>query len=136
MHVGAIITLIGTLPFEAVQVLLDSLDEIIAGDDCVNRGFSNLDAGVGVNIDVGLLQVCNRQVVGVLALLALLADTRLKVRTQSRLVVNLAVLGGLHLSDLPEERLEEISLFFFGRLRTLVCSFCVLDSFCTTLISN
>jgi hypothetical protein len=85
--VAAVISLVWAHPVKPIEILLDCLKEVVAGDDGV-RHFANLRTGVGVDVDVGGLCLLHRHVVAILAFLALLAHTGLEVRAQSRLVVN------------------------------------------------
>lgn len=70
---------------------------------------------------------------GVLALLAFLANTCLEVGTQSVFVIDLTVLSVLHLSDLFEQRLQEVSFGFFGSLCFLLRPILLFDSFRSAL---
>jgi len=78
VHVEAAITLVGAFPVETVELLLNSIDEVSAGNDGVGC-FSRLGSRVGVEININAAVVLKGQVVTVLALFSLLANSRLEV---------------------------------------------------------
>ena len=68
--------------------------------------------GVLLEVNVGLLGIGDGHVVRVIALLALLANTSLKIRSKGKLVIHNTFIGNSDFSDSLEERGNECILFF------------------------
>ena len=133
VHVLAVVAVVGALPVETVEVFLDGLKEVLAGDDGVCGDFADLAARVRVDVNVGLLGVRHTHIVAVLALLALLAHARLEVRTQSQLLVNSAVLSDLHLGHSLEKRSNKCVLLGLRLLCLVLRAILLLDSLGSSL---
>ena len=112
MEVDAVVSVFGADPVETVFVLFDGLNEILAGDNGILGHLSGFLTGVLVDVNVGLLGIGDGHVVRVLALLALLANTSLEVRTKGKLVIHNTIIGNSDFSDSLEERGNECILFF------------------------
>jgi hypothetical protein len=84
--------------------------------------------GVLVDVNVGLLGIGDGHVMRVLALLTLLANTSLKVRTKGKLVIHNTFIGNSDFSDSLEERGNECILFFLLLLSVQSSAVRVLDS--------
>ena len=87
MPILAIFTSIGAHPVEAIFAVLDSIDEVPACNDRV-RHLANFCSRVRVNIDIRLFRIIHRQVMTVLALLALLTHPSFVVAADCFLVVD------------------------------------------------
>ena len=87
MAIGTSITSVGANPVESVQVLLHGVQEVTAGNDRVWH-LANFHTRVSVQIQGQVTLVFKRQVVTVLALLAFLANTSLKIGAQSALFID------------------------------------------------
>lgn len=87
MPIGALIAIIGADPVETIEVLLDGVQEVAAGNDRVWHRAHFL-TGIGVQIQGQATLVFKRQVVTVFAFLAFLANTSLEVGAQSALFIN------------------------------------------------
>jgi len=78
MHILARISLVGTFPVETVELFLNSIDEVSASDDGVGC-FSRLLSRVLVEININAAVILKGQVVTILALFSLFANSRLEV---------------------------------------------------------
>jgi hypothetical protein len=128
VEVDAGVSVVGADPVETVFVLLDGLNKILAGDNGLLGHLSGLLTGVLVDVNVGLLGIGDGHVVRVLALLALLANTSLEVRTKGKLVIHNTFIGNSDFSDSLEERGNECILFFLLLLSVQSSAVRVLDS--------
>jgi hypothetical protein len=81
MRIDTLVATVGALPKPTIEVLLDGIQEICASDICSPIWFAKAVTRVGVDIDLGRLAIKGK-IVRVLALFALLTDTRLMIGAQ------------------------------------------------------
>ena len=87
MKIGTFVTSHWAYPVETIQIILDSLEEITAGNNRVWRR-AEFVTWVSVQIDSHITGISEGQIVTVFTSLALLTDTSLEVGTQGLLLVD------------------------------------------------